>query len=112
ARRCPVLNPRHCCFFHAEDGIRGKLVTGVQTCALPIWHRRKPARWEMPLFAPPAYVPRSMAFPTSPVSADAALLMTAHVVPAFRSEERRVGREGGGPQTPAQRDHPHQACSA
>src|SRR6266404_721443 len=26
-----------CCFFFpAEDGIRGKLVTGVQTCALPI----------------------------------------------------------------------------
>jgi hypothetical protein len=35
------------------------------------------------MFAPPAYVPRSMAFPTSPVSADAALLMTAHVVAAF-----------------------------
>ncbi len=35
------------------------------------------------MFAPPAYVPRSMAFPTSPVSADAALLMTSHVVPAF-----------------------------
>src|SRR3989441_10061562 len=44
----------HCCcnrvefsfffFFQAEDGIRDKLVTGVQTCALPIsspdWHRR------------------------------------------------------------------------
>src|SRR3989441_890017 len=28
----------HCClfFFQAEDGIRDKLVTGVQTCALPI----------------------------------------------------------------------------
>src|SRR5229473_5963009 len=26
-------------FFQAEDGIRDKLVTGVQTCALPIWHR-------------------------------------------------------------------------
>src|SRR5712672_2362983 len=24
------------CFFQAEDGIRDKLVTGVQTCALPI----------------------------------------------------------------------------
>ena len=35
------------------------------------------------MFAPPAYVPRSMAFPTSPVSADAALLMTAHVVAPF-----------------------------
>jgi GNAT superfamily N-acetyltransferase len=35
------------------------------------------------MYAPPAYVPRSMAFPTSPVSPDAVLLMTAHVVPAF-----------------------------
>ncbi|MFC0532906.1 GNAT family N-acetyltransferase [Phytohabitans kaempferiae] len=35
------------------------------------------------MYAPPAYVPRSMAFPTSPVSADAALLMTAHIVTAF-----------------------------
>src|SRR5687767_16015996 len=25
-------------FFQAEDGIRDKLVTGVQTCALPIWN--------------------------------------------------------------------------
>ena len=24
-------------FFQAEDGIRDKLVTGVQTCALPIY---------------------------------------------------------------------------
>jgi hypothetical protein len=35
------------------------------------------------MYAPPAYVPRSMAFPTSPVSPDAVLLMTAHVVTAF-----------------------------
>ncbi len=35
------------------------------------------------LFAPPAYVPRSVAFPTSPVSADAVLLMSAHIVPEF-----------------------------
>jgi GNAT superfamily N-acetyltransferase len=35
------------------------------------------------LYAPPSVVPRSVAFPTSPVSADAALLMTAHVLPEF-----------------------------
>jgi len=35
------------------------------------------------LFAPPAYVPRSLAFPTSPISPDAVLLMTAHVHPSF-----------------------------
>src|SRR5205823_9991049 len=28
-------------FFQAEDGIRDKLVTGVQTCALPICKRRE-----------------------------------------------------------------------
>src|SRR5256885_12209814 len=27
-------------FFQAEDGIRDYKVTGVQTCALPIWPRR------------------------------------------------------------------------
>lgn len=36
------------------------------------------------LYAPPAYVPRSVAFPTSPVSSDAILLMTARLVPEFR----------------------------
>ncbi len=36
------------------------------------------------VYAPPAFVPRSLAFPTSPVSADAVLLMSGHVVPEFR----------------------------
>jgi GNAT superfamily N-acetyltransferase len=35
------------------------------------------------LYSPPAYVPRAMAFPTSPISPDAVLLMTAHVIPSF-----------------------------
>jgi hypothetical protein len=35
------------------------------------------------MYAPPAYVPRSVAFPTSPVSPDAVLLMTAQVMPEF-----------------------------
>ena len=34
-------------------------------------------------YAPPVHVPRSLAFPTSPVSADAVLLMTARVLPEF-----------------------------
>src|SRR5256885_9823995 len=41
-RRVPVF------FFQAEGGIRDYKVTGVQTCALPIWARpdrsRRPAR--------------------------------------------------------------------
>src|SRR5258708_22358752 len=53
-RRCPSLDRYHMClyqssvffivtldlfffFFQAEDGIRDDLVTGVQTCALPIY---------------------------------------------------------------------------
>src|SRR5699024_6747742 len=40
---CSALNKRSipfyrsCFFFQAEDGIRDRNVTGVQTCALPIW---------------------------------------------------------------------------
>ena len=30
-----------CFFFQAEDGIRDDLVTGVQTCALPIYKQLK-----------------------------------------------------------------------
>src|SRR6266404_8431197 len=32
----PLMKIRSFFFFQAEDGIRDKLVTGVQTCALPI----------------------------------------------------------------------------
>ncbi len=35
------------------------------------------------LYAPPAYVPRSTAFPTAPISADAVLLMSVRVAPTF-----------------------------
>jgi GNAT superfamily N-acetyltransferase len=34
-------------------------------------------------YAPPALVPRALSFPTSPVSADAVLLMTARVLPRY-----------------------------
>jgi GNAT superfamily N-acetyltransferase len=35
------------------------------------------------MYAPPHLVPRAMAFPTAPVSADAVLLMTGRVLPEF-----------------------------
>ena len=38
------------------------------------------------LYAPPAYVPRSMAFPTSPVSPDAVQLMTAFTMPGYQGQ--------------------------
>jgi GNAT superfamily N-acetyltransferase len=42
------------------------------------------------LYAPPAYVPRSTAFATSPVSPDAVLLVTARLMPEFAG--RGLGR--------------------
>ncbi|WP_228991871.1 GNAT family N-acetyltransferase [Streptomyces sp. DH8] len=38
------------------------------------------------LFAPPAYVPRSTAFPTSPVSPDAVQLITGVIVPEYQGQ--------------------------
>src|SRR5258708_19025296 len=37
-------------FFQAEDGIRDDLVTGVQTCALPISARERRATAARPIF--------------------------------------------------------------
>lgn len=38
------------------------------------------------LYAPPAYVPRSTAFPTSPVSSDAVQLMTSRILPGYQGQ--------------------------
>jgi hypothetical protein len=51
------------------------------SCGKVVYVDGVPAGYVM--YAPPAYVPRSLAFPTSPVSADAVLLMSAHIVPEF-----------------------------
>src|SRR2546430_8894266 len=43
-RRCPTRSSAVVSmffFFQAEDGIRDLTVTGVQTCALPIFEKRK-----------------------------------------------------------------------
>src|SRR5690349_24838517 len=75
-----------CYFFQAEDGIRELYVTGVQTCALPIWpDLGSPAeeRPEPDLLAQAAGDDRRR-----PRSGDRARQF--HLV---RSEERRVGKE-------------------
>jgi len=51
------------------------------SCGKLIYVDGMPAGYVM--FAPPAYVPRGLAFPTSPVSPDAVLLTTAYVVAPF-----------------------------
>src|SRR5207244_9343722 len=65
----PIILPLLPFFFQAEDGIRDDLVTGVQTCALPIWIDSEPLDG-----GPVGYFESCR--PTS-----------------IRSEERRVGKE-------------------
>ena len=67
-------------FFQAEDGIRGVAVTGVQTCALPIWSASSPDA-----------VDRLSREALQPTGASAAACRTQRRT--VRSEERRVGKE-------------------
>src|SRR5204863_6473476 len=68
-------------FFQAEDGIRDLYVTGVQTCALPIFSS------DLPRVRGP---PRTSAADAKQNS-DITIMMFRK--PAGRSEERRVGKE-------------------
>src|SRR5205823_7951484 len=74
-------------FFQAEDGIRDKLVTGVQTCALPICRTCKYGPVELKSLSSPN---RAVFYTSGRTSNEAAFLYQLFV----RSEERRVGKEG------------------
>src|SRR5688500_20395846 len=89
-----------CCFLQAEDGIRDYKVTGVQTCALPIFGR-------FPVFTR-AHPARRMTLDTvtmpgartriSRVRRPMQRAFVSSAIPAAgarRSEERRVGKECG-----------------
>ena len=54
------------------------------SCGRVVYVDEKPVGFV--LYAPPAYVPRSFAFPTSPVSPDAVQLMTAWLMPGFQGQ--------------------------
>src|SRR5437016_13281789 len=71
-------------FFQAEDGIRDWSVTGVQTCALPIWEGR---RFEDE--------PEDAAEQVGParIGLSEHDLGRLRVRSVHRSEERRVGKE-------------------
>src|SRR3989440_4561411 len=85
-------------FFQAEDGIRDLIVTGVQTCALPISTSTRDACATQRLTTRPfieqcrvsagrrfcKFHPERFAFPARANSAGE---------PETRSEERRVGKE-------------------
>src|SRR5205823_11437835 len=71
-------------FFQAEDGIRDKLVTGVQTCALPIYRIEKlKRRLSVTLTDGSRMVGEIFLRPVSRYRSR----------PEERSEERRVGKE-------------------
>src|SRR5258708_17962043 len=85
-------------FFQAEDGIRDDLVTGVQTCALPIYGEvpvcgRPPRAHPLTLIvAGPLSAPRTPALRRY-VTTQSAVRIDPAVHRLARSEERRVGKE-------------------
>src|SRR2546430_212522 len=73
-------------FFQAEDGIRDLAVTGVQTCALPIW-----CRFGVVVIVPvPPLVRWRLGVTLWRVLPS---FLTAERRDVERSEERRVGKE-------------------
>src|SRR5256885_12727949 len=85
-------------FFQAEDGIRDYKVTGVQTCALPIFrdaYRIDAAHRPLIIAGGPHAIYESYdlfsANPTRPGGAD--VVVTGEEFVMLRSEERRVGKE-------------------
>src|SRR5687767_15503563 len=86
-------------FFQAEDGIRDKLVTGVQTCALPISRRRgrrkeRGSGWRRSM-ASSSKAAGTWPSIASPAAARALRFIFRVIARSWRarSEERRVGKE-------------------
>src|SRR5205807_6218753 len=95
--------------FQAEDGIRDYKVTGVQTCALPIYSDRGPAGWlagsaaaQLSCGGGRRAHPRCCWLPAL-VGVERGIARTppprlpdsSGGCPALRSEERRVGKGVG-----------------
>ncbi|KUN81803.1 MULTISPECIES: GNAT family N-acetyltransferase [Streptomyces] len=96
--------PKRCrsCVFWELDPVRGAAALKAGTAALEkeSWISAVLLDWgscgrvvyvdDRPvgfvLYAPPAYVPRSTAFPTSPVAPDAVQLMTSFIMPGYQGQ--------------------------
>ncbi|KND44141.1 MULTISPECIES: GNAT family N-acetyltransferase [Streptomyces] len=96
--------PKRCrsCVFWELDPVSGEAAVRAGTPALEkeAWISAVLLDWgscgrvvyvdEIPvgyvLYAPPAYVPRALAFPTSPVSPDAVQLMTAFIAQGYQGQ--------------------------
>src|SRR5207247_7193452 len=94
-------------FFQAEDCIRDPLVTGVQTCALPIFRVSDKAKLPRvlrtfvehkgPAFLEVVVDQNACVFPMVGPGAGYKEMITGEFIPArqeARSEERRVGNKG------------------
>src|SRR5947208_9008012 len=81
-------------FFQAEDGIRDDLVTGVQTCALPISQASVSSRWSWRAWGSVASTSSRIDRASPPTTATRVTNGgTPRISSAARSEERRVGKE-------------------
>jgi GNAT superfamily N-acetyltransferase len=96
--------PQRCraCVFWELDPVRGEAAVKAGTSVLEkeAWISSVLLDWgscgrvayvdDVPvgyvLYAPPAYVPRSTAFPTSPVAPDAVQLMTSFIMPGYQGQ--------------------------
>ncbi|MEU6271214.1 GNAT family N-acetyltransferase [Streptomyces populi] len=96
--------PNHCraCVFWELDPVSGEAAVKAGTSAVEkeAWISSVLLDWgscgrvayvdDVPvgyvLYAPPAYVPRSTAFPTSPVAPDAVQLMTSFIMPGYQGQ--------------------------
>src|SRR5690606_34756633 len=85
-------------FFQAEDGIRDFHVTGVQTCALPIWSDSSGTDLDCPGTGRTAWEPKRELMSPAGVSEGLPLArVIAEVSPIFFMpvEDRRDGGSGG-----------------
>src|SRR5205823_8125146 len=87
-------------FFQADDGIRDKLVTGVQTCALPISTERAACQGDVASGRAPRCFGRAQRFyraveftATKRFTNNYQFIASYVYSSLTRSEERRVGKE-------------------
>src|SRR2546429_7448279 len=76
-------------FFQAEDGIRDVAVTGVQTCALPIY-----GGYRASSYLHSRTFRQSLLNGVAQSDVRVTRAFVFHIAKAGRSEERRVGEEG------------------